>query len=146
MREKNDNKEGEGFRFITGATSDVSWEAYGKDLKEVFENSAKALFSVICRIDKIKPKKAHEFEITADSPDELLLDWLQALIASVDIDGMFFSEFEITRISETRLKAICRGEPISPAKGNTVVKAVTYHNFELKKTKEGYCARIVVDI
>jgi SHS2 domain-containing protein len=143
---KDKDKKNESFRFITGATSDVSWEAYGKDIKEVFENSAKALFTVMCRIDKVKPKKAHEFEVSADSADELLLNWLQTLIASVDIDGMFYSEFEITKISDLRLKAVCRGEPITPGKGNTVVKAVTYHNFELKKTEEGYTARIVVDI
>jgi SHS2 domain-containing protein len=136
----------ESFKFITGATSDVSWEAYGNDLTEVFENSAKALFNVICKIDKIKPKKKKNFEVNGEDENDLLLNWLQALIASVDIDEMFYSEFEITEITKTRLKAICRGEPITQSKGSTVVKAVTYHNFELKKTKKGYTARIVVDI
>jgi SHS2 domain-containing protein len=135
-----------GFRFVTGATSDVSWEANGKTLKEVFENSAVALFTVMCKIEKVKPEKKKGFEIAGEDTDELLLNWLQALIASVDIDGMFYSEFEISQITKTSLKAECRGEPITPGKGNTVVKAVTYHNFELKKTKEGYTARIVVDI
>ena len=136
----------EGFRFIDGLTSDISWEAYGKDLKELFENSARAMFSVICQMHKIKPVQEKKIEIKAETVSELMFNWLQELIASVDIDSLFYSEFEILEISEKRLKAICRGEPITREKGETVVKAVSYHDFRFKKTPEGYMVRVVVDI
>ena len=35
------------YKFIEGLTSDVMFEAYGKDLKELFSNAAEAMFSVI---------------------------------------------------------------------------------------------------
>ncbi|MBN2457929.1 archease [Candidatus Woesearchaeota archaeon] len=135
-----------GFRFIKGITSDISWEAYGSDLGSLFSNSARALFSVICRIDEVRPAKEKIISATAENLSELMVNWLQELIASVDIDGMFYSEFKIKEISEKRIVALCRGEPVTPEKGETVVKAVTYHDFFLKKTDAGYVARVVVDI
>lgn len=134
------------FKFIEDLTSDVMFEAYGEDLKELFENSATALFNVICKIDKIKTIKFVEVEIEGENIEELLINWLQELIALVDIKEMFFSKFEILEVSEKRLKAKVYGEKISPEKGETVVKAVTYHNFKLEKNKKGYLARVVFDI
>ena len=50
------------------------------------------------------------------------------------------------KISDTYLKAVCRGEDVTKDKGETVVKAVTYHDFKFEKTPDGYMTRIVVDI
>ncbi|MBI5881249.1 archease [archaeon] len=134
------------YKFIEGITSDVMFEAYGKDLKEVFSNAAEALFSVMCRIESVQPKDEKKIEIDADSLEDLMINWLQALIAAVDIEGMFFSKFKITRIDDTHLTAFVYGEPVSPHKGKTVVKAVTYHQYEFKKSKDGYVCRVSLDI
>lgn len=134
------------YKFIDDLTSDVMFEAYGRDLKEVFENAAEAMMSVICQIDRIGDKVRKEMEVTGDDAKDLLLNWLQELIARVDIEGLFFSKFEITEISPTRLNAVVHGEEADPAKGETVVKAVTYYNFSLEKTEKGYKARVSLDI
>ena len=44
------------------------------------------------------------------------------------------------------LKAKCYGEPITPEKGETVVKAVTYYKYKFEKTKQGYKVRVSLDI
>jgi SHS2 domain-containing protein len=134
------------YRFIDNLTSDVMFEAYGKDLKEVFENSAEAMMSVICQIRKVGHDIKKEMEVTGDDEKDLLLNWLQELIARVDVENLFFSRFEIKKISPTKLKAIVYGEEADPSKGETVVKAVTYYNFSLEKTKDGYKARVSLDI
>jgi SHS2 domain-containing protein len=136
----------ERYKFIDDLTSDVMFEAYGKDLKEVFENSAEAMMSVICQIKKVGDKIRKEMEVTGDDEKDLLLNWLQELIARVDVEGLFFSRFEIREISPTKLKAVVYGEEASPEKGETVVKAVTYYNFSLKKNEKGYTARVSLDI
>jgi SHS2 domain-containing protein len=134
------------YKFIEGITSDVMFEAYGKTLKDVFSNAAEALFTVMCRIESVQPKDEKKIEIDADSLEDLMINWLQALIAAVDIEGMFFSKFKITRIDDTHLTAFVYGEPVSPHKGKTVVKAVTYHQYAFKKSKEGYVCRVSLDI
>ena len=136
------------FKFLNDLTSDVMFEAYGQDLKEVFENAAEALFNVICQIDKIEPKQEIEITVNGRNSEDLMFNWLQELILIVDTENMFFSKFEIKEIKEdgTYLKAVCYGEPASPEKGGTLVKAVTYYKFKLEKTKGGYKVRVALDI
>jgi len=134
------------YKFLDNITSDVMFEAYGKDEKELFENAAEALSSVICKIKKVKPKETEEFQIKANNLEDLMLNWLQALIAIVDTEQKFFSKFEIEEISETKLKAKVYGEPITPQLGETVVKAVTYHKYKLEQTEKGYKVTVSLDI
>ena len=97
-----DNQEGKKgkYRFIDDLTSDVMFEAYGKDLKEVFENAAEALFTVICQIDKVGHKIEKEIVVQSEDTRNLMIDWLQELIARVDVEELFFSRFEIQKITQ----------------------------------------------
>tara|TARA_Y100000310_G_C20470686_1_gene709881 strand:- start:195 stop:605 length:411 start_codon:yes stop_codon:yes gene_type:complete len=134
------------YKYLKDLTSDVMFEAYGKDLKELFENSAEAMFETICQLDKVKPTKKIEVNIQSDSVEDLLYYWLQQLIALVDIEEMFFSKFVIKEIKDNTLRADVFGESIVPEKGETLVKAVTNYKFGLEKTKQGYKATVSLDI
>lgn len=134
------------YKFIDDLTSDVVFEAYGKDLKSLFENAAFALFSVICQIEKVKPKSEKEIGVIGKDRKDLMFNWLQELISFVDTEGMFLSKFEIYEIDENRLKAKCYGEEAEPEKGGTLVKAVTYYKFNLEKTGKGYKVTVSLDI
>ncbi|UCD07635.1 MAG: archease [Candidatus Aenigmatarchaeota archaeon] len=134
------------YKFIEDLTSDVMFEAYGKDLKEVFENAAEALFTVICQTKKVKHNITKDIVIEAEDVRELMINWLQELIARVDIEHLFFSKTEIQEISETKLNAKVYGDKAKPELGETVVKAVTYYEFKFEKTDKGYVARVSLDI
>jgi SHS2 domain-containing protein len=134
------------YRMIDDLTSDVMFEAYGKDLREVFENAAEAMFSVICNLKEVKAERVLDVELKAGGKEGLMISWLQELIALVDTEGMFFSKFEVKQIDEKHLKARVCGEDMVPEKGETVVKAVTYYKYKFEKTKEGYVVRVSLDI
>jgi len=134
----------EKYKFIEDLTSDVMFEAYGKTLADVFANAAEALFSVICQTEKIKCKKEMEVEVKAENAEELMINWLQELISVSE--EVFFKEFKITEVDEKHLKARCCGEEADPAKGETVVKAMTYYKYKFEKTKYGYLVRVSLDI
>jgi SHS2 domain-containing protein len=134
------------YKFLDQIKSDVMFEAYGKTQKELFENAAEALASVICKIQKVKPVETEEFQVRAENLEDLMLNWLQAIIAIVDTEQKFFSKFEIEEINETKLKAKLQGEPIRPELGETVVKAVTMYKFKLEETDKGYKVTVSLDI
>jgi SHS2 domain-containing protein len=136
----------EKYKFIDDLTSDVMFEAYGKSLRDVFANAAEAMFKVICQIEKVKQSRHVLVKADGESASELMIAWLQELIATVDIKGMFFSKFDILEISEKHIKARCWGEKASQEKGGTVVKAVTLYKYLFEKTPEGYLARVAMDI
>ncbi len=134
------------YRFIDDLTSDVMFEAYGKGMKEVFENAASALFSVICQIEKIGQSEKKIIKVKADSPGDLMFNWLQELIGLVDVEIMFFSKFRVMEIDEKRLKAEIYGEEADPSRGGTVVKGVTKYKYLFEKTQNGYKVRASLDI
>jgi SHS2 domain-containing protein len=134
----------EKYKFLDEITSDVMFEAYGKNLKEVFDNAATALFTIICH--DVHGKNVIDVNVTGEDISDLMFNWLQELIARVDIEEMFFSKFEILEISETQLKAKIYGEPVSPEKGETVVKSLTYHQYKFEKTEKGFMTRVSCDI
>ena len=101
------------YKFIDNITSDVMFEVYGKDLKELFENSGLALFSIICDLKKIKPEIKKEIILESDNVEDLLIKWLQTLIAVVDTDELFLSKFKIIQCEGNYLRAECFGERIS---------------------------------
>ena len=134
------------YKFLDDLTSDVCFEVYGKDLKELFANAAEALFSVICDIEKIEAQPKQLVKVQADNIEELLINWLQELIALVDIEHVFYSKFDIKEIDEQHVVAECHGEEATPSKSGTVVKAVTYYKFRLEQDKKGYKATVSLDI
>lgn len=134
------------YKFIQGLTSDVMYEAYGKDLKELFENAAMALLSVICKVEEVIPKQKEGFEVKGNSLEELMINWLQSIIAIVDTEEKFYSKVEVKVVDENHVLAELSGEPIIPEKGDTVVKAVTYYKFKLEQDKKGYKVTVSLDI
>jgi len=134
------------YKFIDEIKSDIMFEAYGNDLKELFSNSAEALFSVICQIEKVKDLKSEKFEIKGKDLSDTFWNWLSGLIAMVDTEEMFFSKFEILEVDKTHVKAKLYGEGIKPELGETVVKSLTNHRYEVSKTDNGYKAVVSLDI
>ncbi len=134
------------YKFMDDITSDVMFEAYGKDLKELFSNAAEAMFNVICKVSKIKHDKSIEIEVKGKNLEETLWNWLSELIASVDIEQMFFSKFKIIEANEKKVKARIYGQEIKPELGETVVKSLTNYKYKVEKTEKNYKATISLDI
>lgn len=140
-----EGKEGK-YEFIDEIKSDVLYEAYGKDLKELFKNAAEALFTIICQVEKVKPAKEEEFEMKGETLEDTMWNWLSGLIAIVDTEQMFFSEIQIVDVTEEKVRAKLKGEPIRPEIGETVVKSLTNYKFQVEKNEKGYKAVVSLDI
>ena len=135
------------------ALADIAYEAYGKDLNEIFENSALAIFELSAEVKTIKPKKKLEIKLEHEKLDNLLYDFLSEILFLKDSKYMVFKNVKV-KINEDKknkkfkLKSTIEGDTINSEKQHLEndIKAITMHMFELKKTKNGYKARIVVDI
>ncbi len=136
------------YRFLEDLTSDVLFESYGSTLEELFENSAEALFSVICEIDKIEPKEKIEFEFEGKNLEDALYYFLSNLLAESEINEVFLCKFEV-EIQESeegyKGKVVALGEKITPEKGGTVVKGITNYKFKIERSRE-YKATVSCDI
>jgi SHS2 domain-containing protein len=137
------------FEFLDITTADVCFVAYGKDLNELFENSALAMFEVMIDTKQVKVEIKKEIKLKAEDLNSLMFDWLNELLFYVDAENLAFSEFDV-KIDEKNfeLKAVCKGEKIDREKHETrtVVKSATYHKMEIKKFDGKWRAQVILDI
>ena len=139
------------YKFIEGlTTADVAFEAKGKILNELFESAAMALFDIMANPKKVEKKIIKKFSLEENSLENLIFKFLDEIIFFKDSDALVFnsSKVEIKENDKIKLTATLYGDRIDYKKQELRVdpKAVTMHKFEVKKDKNGYVARVIVDI
>ena len=132
---------------ILNHTADVGIIAYGADVNEAFANAAKGLFSLITGLDDVEEIEHRDIELTASDQESLLVGWLNELIYLFDAEQMLFKRFDITQLSQTRLKARSYGHKVGSSKHKikTGVKAATYHMLKIDKGN-GSKVQVLFDI
>lgn len=133
------------------AIADVAFEAYGRNLSELFENAAYAIFDIMVDLKSVKSKLNKNIKIKADTVENLLYDFLSEIIYIKDADYMVFNKI-LVKIKEEKneyqLEAVIYGDKIDyeNQKLKLDVKAVTLHMFTIEKLKTGYKALVIVDV
>jgi SHS2 domain-containing protein len=138
------------FKVIEDTTSaDFVFEAYGLNANELFANCALGCFYAMTDPTTIDTVKSYELEIKGETIEELLYNYMAELIFIKDSEKVFLSQFDVAITSDnTALKAVVRGESIDYNKHviKTDVKAVTYHDLHVRVDREGYSARMILDL
>jgi SHS2 domain-containing protein len=80
--------------------------------------------------------------------EDLLIRWLGELLFLCQGRGYLFKEFSILHLNSNSLKAVARGEIFDPSRHHlkTEIKAVTYHQVEVKKREHRWEAKVVFDV
>lgn len=133
------------------AIADIAIEAYGKNLNELFENSALAIFEESANLKNVKEKEKRSIKINAKNIEDLLYDFLSEILFLKDTYSIIFKKSKIKiqkKGKKYHLNAELYGEKIDRERhelGNDI-KAITLHMFKIEKTKKGYKGMIVVDV
>jgi len=127
-------------------TADLTFKACGRDLNKLFENAAEALESTLVMLEDVALRETTTIEMTSDSWEDLLYDWLTELLVTFEVNRFAVKKC-IVNVVGLSLSAECWGERIDPNRHtlNTGVKAVTYHNLQIKKNNV-YHAEITLDV
>lgn len=130
--------------------TDAVIEAYGETLEEAFENAAKGLNDTMIDLKKVVPDK--EVRITAAGHDlhSLLFDWLDKVMLLLVADGIAMSEFsvKIRQNGGYSLEGVAKGEKLNLGKHHykVEIKAVTYHEMEIRQGKGKATVRFLLDL
>ena len=135
------------FHFIDH-TGDVGVVVFGNSLKELFINAAESLFHILTELENIQEIKSKKVSLQAYSLEELIVDWLNEFIFLFDTQSLLFRRFEIEKLNNCSLEATVWGEEYEEGRHpiKTLVKAVTFHQLEIKEENGNWKAQIIFDL
>jgi len=123
-------------------TADLGIKIRGTSLEQL------AMFDIMAELDKVNAKQFLEIEIQGEGMEELLIDWLRNLLYKFNGEEYLLKDFVVKEISEKNLRAKVGGEKLDLSRHSLKreIKAVTYHELEVKRTPEGWEAQVIFDI
>jgi SHS2 domain-containing protein len=128
-------------------TADMGIEASGETLEEVLVQAARGVMEIISGAAAL-PREERTVEISAGEGGELLVNWLNEILFLFDSERFFPAEFVIEQATENRIRARIVGEHFDPQRHpvDREIKAATYHQLKLEQGKEGWRARVYLDL
>ena len=128
-------------------TADLRLEIRGASFEELFVNAAEALTSFLSPGYEETRKTEIEVSLSAESLEDLLVDWLREVLFQSEARGLAFSAAHFEELSQTRLKARVSTRPtVTAEEPELEIKAVTYHGLSVEESDTGYVARIIFDV
>jgi SHS2 domain-containing protein len=138
------------FRVVeSGASADYVFDAYGDTLNDLFANCALACFNVMTDLDRVVTQREYVIEVKRESIEDLLYGFIAELIYLKDVEKIFLCKFIVDIAGDEKsLKSIAIGERIDYNKHaiKTDVKAVTFHDLQIRKEDHGYATRMILDL
>jgi SHS2 domain-containing protein len=133
---------------IEGHTADVRLEVSGSELPQLFESALAGMNEIMKKgffEETNVPTKIERVELTAGDTTTLLVDFLSEALTKSHMANILFNRVEFDELTETSVRAKLHGVPV--ARFEQDIKAVTYHEAEVRKNNQGrYETTIVFDI
>jgi SHS2 domain-containing protein len=124
-------------------TADWSVRVWAQDLPSLFAESARAMNSLSGTRTSNVPRVKRIFESEGPDAESLLVAFLSELVYCQEQENLAFDGFKLEVKSKT-LKAEMEGAQITSI--DKAIKAVTYHNLQIKETELGFETTIVFDV
>ncbi len=124
-------------------TADWSARVWAQDLPALFAESARAMNSLAGTVIATSPRLKRTFETESPDAESLLIAFLSELVYYQEQQNLAFDIFQV-EVTGTKLKVEMEGAQV--VSSDKAIKAVTYHNLKIEKTKRGFETTIVFDV
>lgn len=138
-------------------TADLRVEIRGRDEQELFRNAVESLY-LLLGLEAVSDRRdavpAERLEIQGQDPEEALIALLGELLyrATAERQRLNLQELSVRRGEEGAegCSVVVRGgwETLTDGEmaGQREIKAVTYHDVQIRRSKRGWVARVVMDL
>jgi len=128
-------------------TADIGIKLIGDSLSEIFMKAIHATADLLSGGIQIQPVIEKGFSIKEENIETALVSVLEEIIYFFEKE-LFLPSTCSVKIKKDRYKINLKGNitSIEEIKEGTEIKAVTYHQLEIKKINEEYQARVIFDV
>ena len=133
---------------ILDISGDTGIKAYGKTVSEAYANAGVGMYSLITDISGVDERESVELELSGDSPEGVLVAYLNELIFCFDTRGFIGRRVEVPHLSSGSIRVIVHGEEFDPDRHERrlLIKAATYHNVKVELADSVWKVEVVFDI
>jgi SHS2 domain-containing protein len=124
-------------------TADWALRVWAASPEALFAEAARGMNTLSGAQPVPGARQSRIFATKAPDPESLLVLFLSELVYAAEQEHLVFDIFEI-ELKGTELKVNMSGAPLLSL--NKSIKAVTYHNLEIRKTETGFEVEIVFDV
>jgi len=128
--------------------ADIGVRGFGPDLATAFAQAALALSAVVTDPAGVAPARRVRVGCAGNDPEQLLYDWLNAIVFEMATRGMIFGRFEVA-FDEDGLRGSAWGEAVDVARHEPAaeIKGATYTELRVAREPSGrWIAQCVVDV
>lgn len=127
-------------------TADIGFEVCGRSRRQIFEHAALAFCDMMWNAGPGNFEQ-RKLEVTGTDTDELMVNFLEEFLYLHEAKRLLFSRVRVETMTDHRLVASIWGRVIDEGDELLlVVKAVTYHQLFVGRDKDGWRARVFLDI
>ncbi len=130
---------------ILGHTADIRLKVLAKTKEELFCEAVKGMASIQLSSHKDAGIKTKEtLLVSASDSDELLINFLNDLLALSDMYHAVITDCTVRFLCDTSLSAKLIFRAVS--RFDHTIKAATYHDVHIRSTGRGYAVTILFDV
>jgi len=129
-------------------TADMGIQVTGQTLKGLFENAAQSLMQIMIRERPAQKTSVLRLSVSAQDLSDLMVRWLGEILYLFEGESKVVMDINISSITKMRLTAITHVVPFNPEQHEILseIKAVTYHQIEVARTRHGWQANVIFDL
>jgi SHS2 domain-containing protein len=138
------------YRFLEH-TADMGVEIEANSFESLLSEGLLALTDTLTEVERVNLELELPFELVAPSREDLLVEWLSELVYLFETKSVLLRQTDLEVEAEDggwRLRGTVRGERYDPDRHRIkrLVKAITYHQLEVRSSTTGWSARVIFDI
>ena len=129
-------------------TADLGIIVKGPDVKSLFINAAQAMIDLMVKGDIGEGIATRDIFVEGEDFPDLMVRWLGEILYLFEGESLIVDSIEINSISPMKLKSTLTLTSFKPKHHQVIreIKAVTYHQISVNKTKDGWEAKVIFDI
>jgi len=133
---------------IIDHTADFGLQIFASDLKTLFAAAAHAMIDQITDINRLKGLNEHNVHVTGSDRLDLMVNWLREVLYLWTGEERLVKRARILSLSEYELSAKVMYDTYELDRHiiKNEIKAVTYHQIQVKSVPDGWETQIIFDV
>ena len=133
---------------IIDHTADFGLHVFGANPQDLFASAALAMFELITEPQTVNAARSLTVTVEGGDWSDLMVNWLRELLYLWTGRELLVGAVEIQQVSDKKITATIAADRFDPQRHpvQTEIKAVTYHQIQVKHESTGWEAKIIFDV